>query len=125
MAIEAARRLKRFCDGRAGQLLRGVFVYDDDGVETVYLRDDVRAAYTEEGVAVLAEAARRIHKISMRVGASGSALGDLDGHVHAFEHAHVLQIPMEDDRGVIVSFDREVGGQLAGFIQECLANLEE
>jgi hypothetical protein len=124
MVREDAQRLKQFCDRRAGQLLRGVFVYGDDGVETVYLREDVRSVYSEEGVTALAGAAHRVHEISARVGEAGTALGGIDGHVHAFENALVLQIPQEGGDGIVVSFDPEVGGQLAGFIEECIEQIE-
>lgn len=125
MVREAAERLKEFCDRRAGGLLRGVFVYGDDGVEAVYLRNDVRSVYSEDGVVALAGAARRVHEVSARVGAAGTALGGIDGHVHAFENALVLQIPREGGTGIVVSFDPEAGGQLAGFIEECMEQLEE
>lgn len=124
MVQERARRLVEFCDRRAGQYLRGVFVYDDDGIEVVTLRDDVRAVYSDDGLAALAEAARRVQAIGSRVGAAGPAMGDVEAHVHAFENAVVLQLPVDETAGIVVSFDSEAGSQLARFIQECIEQLE-
>lgn len=103
----SAKQLADRCRDRLGDALRTVTVYDDDGFETVYIRDDLRSEYSRQRFASLIAIARDIHRpLSLLPGRdSDIPIGGYRSSVHAFGNARVLQVLASPKRGFLVSVD--------------------
>ncbi|WP_313694521.1 hypothetical protein [Halorarum halobium] len=115
-----------YCRQRAEGNLRTVAAYDPRASEfdVAYLRDDLRAAYTQSQYERLIERVYSTHEDVAAVGETG-AIGNGHASVHYFEEAFVLQLIVEAEYGVLVTFDSVVGAGLASFVDECLRALGE
>ena len=124
MADTRGRRLADFCRERVGPSLRAVVRYDDEGLDVVHLRDDLRANYTKDRFAGLVDTARGVHDQVAPLRDLDAPLGAYGSAAHTFEHAVVLQFVVDDETGYLASFDRDVGAGLTEFASACLAALE-
>ena len=111
-----AQRVARYCNERVGDKLRSVSLYDESGVETVYQRPGLRAEYSDEQAAALLETAQEQNERLHRSGIERAPLGEPRAGVYAFERAFVVQLPVTEVRGVVVTMDADVGTELDGFL---------
>lgn len=102
-----------------GDGLRAVDYYGRDGHETLYIRDDVAALYSDEDFDRLRRQ-RILDTYSARHSRSIYELGDFHYSVQQFEDALLLQFPITRDSGVVVSLDAGVSIEIPGFGYACL-----
>lgn len=120
MKQDAAETVAAYCQRRIGSALRLVAAYDDTGVELVYVREDLLAAYDEQPRQLhddfvgLAE----IQEIVDSLGLEDSPLGAYRSTMHVTENAFVFQFFRGAKRGVIVSTDTSIGQQLDSFVND-------
>jgi len=120
MVAEAADRLTTYCRERAGENLRSVVEYDDDGYVVAYLREDLQTQYRGDKFDELVHQAREVHKQLVAAGAKGSPLGSAQATVHYFENAFVIQLVVDEQQGYFATFNSSVGQTLGAFITDCL-----
>lgn len=119
MSQEHADRLVEYCQQRAGEQVRSVIRYAKEDFEIAYLRSDLEEQYTRKRLANVVEIGRRIHRIRVRLDTEETPLGRAEASVRTYEKTIVLQIPIEQQRGVLATFDPAVGRDLLAFIDEC------
>jgi hypothetical protein len=117
----SGERLVAFLERKAGEHLRGALVYDDDGYEVLYLRDDLRRTRRRSEVDGIVE---RLHDSSKGIEEAAFPFGDFHGSVRCFEEATFLHFPL-DDGGVAVSLDPGAARDLNTFAGECLDHVYE
>lgn len=108
-----------FCKERSGGSLRLVFTYTEDEGEILFAREDIREAHREIGFVPLRKAAWNVHETVLAEAPYIETMGDYRVTVHTFDEAFVMQFREDDDEGVAVSFDRDVGRDLHEFLLEC------
>jgi len=116
-------RLAAYLRSRIGDDLRSVSSYDEDGVSAVYRRPGITDAYTDEQLLTLAVAAQELNDTLHAVGIDDSPLGEPNAGVYGFENAYVLQFPVSETEGVIVTIESGVGTALGAFLSDCAAQL--
>lgn len=119
MLEDGARRLTRYCRDRAGEKLRSVTVYHPEGTDPIYQRDGLREEYSADQIAALVRSARELNTTLHETGIDDAPLGRPVAGVYSFEEAFVIQLPWDDESGVVATFDANVGPYLAGFIRDC------
>jgi len=114
-------RLVRFLEREAGKHLRGALVYDEDGYEMLFLRDDIRRvrlrSEVDEIVGLLRDSSKGVEEGTF-------PFGDFHGSVRCFEEATFLHFPL-DDGGVAVSLDPGAARDLNTFAGACLEHIHE
>ena len=118
--------LVEFMKDVAGEYLRGVLAYDENGFEVVYLRDDI----VEKRVAdpTLQDDLPIIHELALqeeRIPAEVGAFGRYHATVRVFSNAVVIQLVSGEKRGYGVSLDTEAARQLNNFIRRCTSYMDE
>lgn len=114
-----AKRLTKYCKERAGDKLRSVTIYRPEGTTSVYVREGLREDYTEEQVAALVKSATELNSTLHRSNIEDAPLGRPNAGVYSFEEAFVIQLPLNENSGIVATFDADVGSYLAGFIRDC------
>lgn len=111
---QGAKGLVDRCRERLGDGLRTVTVYDDDGFETVYVREDLEPAYSRQRFASLVAIARDVHRPLTLLPEEDADLpiGGYRSSVHSFENARVIQVIATPGWGILVSVDGEAAGRL-------------
>lgn len=122
MPSNTGERLAEYAADQLGDALRTVFVLSEDGCEVIYVRDDVRTAYSADRYERLAESFR------IDLGAAVEArpatpIGSKAAIVHYHEGAYVFQFPHEGCHSILLSVEPRVGSQLASFIDGCRERL--
>lgn len=115
-----------FLQSLAGEYLRGVLAYDEDGFDAVYVREDVMQ--DRAGDESLPEDLPIIHDLALaeeRLPAEVSAFGRYHATVRVFDRAVLIQLVAGENRGYGISLDPEAARQLNQFVQQCTAFLEE
>jgi len=112
-----AQRVARYCAETVGEKLRSVSEYDETGVTTVYSRPGLREDYTDEQAAALLETAMEQNQRLHRSNIERAPLGEPRAGIYAFEEAFVVQLPVSETEGIVVTMDADVGTQLGGFVQ--------
>jgi hypothetical protein len=120
MPTESAQRLTTYCRERAGEDLRSVVEYNDDGYVVAYLREDLQTQYNGDEFDDLVQQAQEVHKQLVAAGGTGSPLGNAQATVHYFEHAFVIQLVVDEQQGYFATFNSSVGQTLGAFITDCL-----
>jgi hypothetical protein len=118
-----AQRVARYCTETVGEKLRSVSEYDETGVTTVYSRPGLREDYTDEQAAALLETAMEQNQRLHRSNIEGAPLGEPRAAVYAFEEAFVVQLPVSETEGIVVTMDADVGTQLGGFVRALRARM--
>jgi hypothetical protein len=108
--------LLSYLQRRAGEYLRTVTVYDQEGYEIRYIRDDVDEAATRE---IVDEAYGGIQS-GLQLTSVDDELGKRYATVQVREMAVILHFPREGADGCFVSLDLEAGRQLIQFVTECM-----
>lgn len=125
MVSEAASRLLEYCTARAGSSVRSVISYTEAEYRNEYLRDDLRARYTEETLDDVVRVGREIHQIRRRSETDDTPLGRPQAGVRIYENAIVIQIPVSESGGLLATFDPDVGRDLVSFVHECQKRVYE
>lgn len=108
----------------AGEL-RIVVRYDGDDFEAVHVAEELDDLYTD---AEFEEVTKNLVLKSLDDGLEQPELahfGHLDATVRWFQEVVVLQVPLDDWSGVIVSFDRESIADTGRLVDEILAFVDE
>lgn len=91
-----------------GDDLRVVGVYDENTFELLYAKPSVRERYTQDELAATGDdfilSDRREDPYIENI----FHLGAFRYHVHGFEDGQVVRVPLEDTKGLVVSFDSTV-----------------
>jgi|GEM_PF-5853019 len=119
MASRNLTELTKFCEEQADGSLRLVFTYTEESGEILYAREDVREAHRESGFGPLHGAAWEIHNTVLANAPHIETMGDYRATVHTFDEAFVVQFRESPERGVAISFDRDIGRNLHEFLLEC------
>lgn len=102
-----AGALVDLCRARVGDALRTVTIYDDEGFDRTYVRENVAAGYSRARFAALVANARDVHPSLRNLPRDDDApIGAFEGTIHRFGRADVIQLATTDDRGYLVSVDR-------------------
>jgi hypothetical protein len=115
----SAERLVRFLKREAGEYLRGALLYDDDGYEMLYLRNDLQRVRLRSEVDTIVSRLREGSKASEE---ETFPFGEFHGSVRCFEDATLLHFPMNGG-GVAVSLDPGAARNLNTFAGECLEQI--
>lgn len=118
MAYETARRITEYLRDRVDDGLRTVVVIEQDGWEIHYLREDLRAEYTEETYDEVVDFFR-LERPFLATAVASRPIGEHRATVHCHENAFVLQFPVKDAESVLVSLTPDTGRDLLEFIEEC------
>ncbi|MFB6077822.1 MAG: hypothetical protein ABEJ80_02440 [Halarchaeum sp.] len=114
--VNHSSRLAEWLDDRYGDALRTVIVYVDDVSEYVYLAERVDDAYsTDELERIAAETAFR-DALSNPHFESLFHLGDTEAAVTRFEDATLVQVPFDEDRGVVLTVGRDASLELDALV---------
>ncbi|WP_232820477.1 hypothetical protein [Halorussus litoreus] len=118
MPQESANRLVEFLEERADEHLRGAIHYSEDGYESLYLREDVDAMYSDKKMTDLAEYYRQ----QSRVQSSDKpfALGNCHCNVSFYDDAILFHFSQGDKIGTVITLEPEAGRDIVGFITKCL-----
>jgi hypothetical protein len=115
------RRLLELVRGRAGDALRGVVRYDEDGYTALYVREDVQTDELREVFPSLVARMRSDEPVvpSEVYGAFGATQATVELH----ENAALVHFSREETggRGLLVSLDRDVAQGLGTFVDDCMA----
>ena len=119
---EEASQFVGFLKRQAGENLRGVAHYYEDGYELLYAREDVSRRYDEDRFEELFSTIRK--EMSERTQQeSVYELGTLHCTVRLFDDGIVLNFSQGDKIGTSVSLDPEVASNLTNFAHECIRHL--
>ncbi|MFC7045514.1 hypothetical protein ACFQH6_08970 [Halobacteriaceae archaeon GCM10025711] len=109
--------LVAFVRRRTGDLLRGVARYDDEGVELLYLREDIPREEARSR-------AREMYENLTGSTAESGRLRDELGHQYASlqlrEGGVVLRLRSGLGRGVVISLESAAARRLDTFVRECM-----
>lgn len=125
--VHHANSLASFLHTRLGDDLRAVGRYWGDDDEWIYLREDLRQRYARKGRGFedFSEEARTVHDCLDAVSGPETPVGSSQASLHAFDRALVAHFFLGEGRGVVVSFEPEVGGRLQAFVDRCRGILED
>jgi hypothetical protein len=118
-------KLVEFMKDVAGEHLRGVLAYDENGFDVAYVREDVMQSRAED--ASLPEELPVIHDLALneeRLPAEVSAFGRYHATVRVFDDAVLIQLVSGEQQGYGISLDLAAARQLDRFVQRCTAFLE-
>lgn len=113
-------RLVEFLQDEVGAGLRAVVQYSPEAAGFAHLREDLQGRVNIEDFEPTIDQARKLHEQLETVGQlQGRTLGTPVGNVTVYEHALVLVQRYNEDEGVIATLDRDVGPNLAAFVEHC------
>jgi hypothetical protein len=110
----------------AGEYLRGVLAYDENGFDVLYIREDVMEVRTDDPA--LSADLPVIHDLALaeeRLPAEVSAFGRFHATVRVFDDAVLIQLVSGENQGYGISLDPEAARQLNRFVQQCTAFLDD
>ncbi|MFB6126175.1 MAG: hypothetical protein ABEJ79_02595 [Halolamina sp.] len=123
MASDPAERLAETCHERVGDNLRSVAAYSPDGLDPVYLRDDIRHMYSGESFARLVGKLTAVQAEIESADPESTPLGPNQANVFVFDGALVCQFPAGGSEGHMVSMEPHVGQMLDRFLSACRQSL--
>lgn len=109
--------LVQFLSQRADEHLRAVFRNTADDYDVLYLRSDLQDPELKRALPTLHE--RVLDSQDIVAERDYPRLGAVQATTEIHEHGILLHVAEAEDRGVVVTLDREVGQGLAGFVEEC------
>ena len=119
MAVQMASRLEEFFGERTNGSLRSIVKYDNEGVDIVYLRDDVANQYSEEELLdAIDESRMQSLSTSLYERAYSEGHGDLECMVNCFENVVEMNFALEDGLGVAVALDVDAMDDDDGLVSE-------
>ncbi|MGB9985494.1 DUF7522 family protein [Salarchaeum japonicum] len=111
--------LVEYCQRQAGDSFQSAFTYTENSADPYYVRPDMKGAFAEGGLEEFREAAWGIHTTVLKQAPKASVLGEYQATVHTFETAFAIQFRTDADTGIVLTFDRNIGRNLHGFLMEC------
>ncbi|MFC6784496.1 DUF7522 family protein [Halobaculum halobium] len=121
MSQEAANRLVEYLDAQADDYLRGAIHYSEGGYESLYLREDVDALYSDQKMQELCDYYR--HQSNVQTAEEPFSLGNCHCNVSFYDDAIIFHFAQGDDIGTVVTLEPEAGRNIVGFITQCLKQL--
>jgi hypothetical protein len=118
---ESASRLVDFLKEQAGEYLRGAIHYSGDEYVSLYMRDDIDALYSPEGMEELADYYRK--KNREQVDEEPFDLGINHCTVNFYDGAILFHFTQGTELGTVITLDPEAGRDIIGFITDCLEQL--
>jgi len=113
------QRLTAYCQHEAGDSLVSVFSYSESDAQLHYAREDMETEFLEGGLEQFQQAVWAIHMNVLEEAPKVEVFGDYRATVHTFDTAFCIQFRVEEDEGVVVTFDRNIGRNLHQFLLEC------
>lgn len=119
MVAEMVSQLEEFFELRTNGGLRSIIKYDQEGVDIVYLRDDVAEQYSEQEFATAVDEARMesMHAPIYERVFSGDH-GDLQCMVNCFENVVEMNFALADGVGAAVALDARAMDEAHGLVTE-------
>ncbi|SDM50046.1 hypothetical protein SAMN04487949_1869 [Halogranum gelatinilyticum] len=108
---------------QVGRQLRSFARYDDDGIETSYVRSDITPQQASRRMRV----SKHIYESEKRVFDSDTldaGFGNIHASVHYFDGGILIHLLTENEYDVIFSVERSVGSGLSNFLRECSDQLD-
>jgi|AntDeeMinimDraft_5_1070356.scaffolds.fasta_scaffold09188_3 hypothetical protein len=119
MVAQMASRLRELFEERTDGGLRSIVTYDFEGVEVLYLRDDVASQYTETEIAsAIDESRMQSMSVSIYEGVFSRNHGEIECMVTYFENVVELNFALDDGVGAAVALDTEAMGEARGLVSE-------
>lgn len=109
--------LVQFLKHRADEHLRSVFRYTADDYDVLYLRSDLRTEQLKQVLPTLH--ARILESQGLVAEHDYPRLGAVQATTEIHEHGILLHFVETETQGTVVTLGREVGQDLAGFVEEC------
>lgn len=113
-----------FCRERAGDAFYGVIAYGEDDYELVHIHATIRAIITDEQVHSLVENSRDIHAVVTEVGSVDSVVGQPRTVLTEFQNMLTVQVPVDEERGLVVAFDPSVGSNFTKFSRQLVRHID-
>ena len=117
-----ADSLVSFVEQRAGDSLRAVAEYNEDGIGLLYSRDDLNRDEITERINAIHD------NITWEWNPSNdtivSELGEKRATLHVHEGAVIIHLLEKADRGYLVGLEPEAARDLTTFLGECLSHIE-
>lgn len=113
-----------FCREMVGDAFYGVIAYWADDYELVHISDTIRAVITDEQVRSLVANSREIHGVVTDAGSVDSVVGRPRTVLTEFQNMLTVQVPVDDERGVVVAFDPSVGSNFTKFTRQLAQRIE-
>lgn len=106
MATKMASRLEEFFLDRVDEKLRSIVMYEEDGFEVVYLRDDVGEQYTDVEIDDAIDESR-MESLAAPIYADQFAEdhGELTCMVKCYEYVIEMNFVLDDGVGAAVALD--------------------
>lgn len=117
---DKAERLTAYLKHRTGDSLRAVLSYGPSGDDVLFLRDDLEGEYAEADLESISVTAWEVHDDLLSFGTERLGFDQYHSTVHTFENIFVFQLLLDEEFGLLLSFDREIGRDLHEFVRECL-----
>lgn len=118
--------LVAFLESEVGEGLRAVISYTPDDADVRYLREDLREQVNLDDFEPSIAQARELHTQLNTVGLlQGDTLGSPVGNVSIFEQTIVMILTADETNGVIVTLERNIGRQVADFVERCTSVMNE
>jgi len=121
MERAAAKQLVDYLASRAGDMVRAVAFYTGDDYEILYIKDEIRAKYTEaeiERVADLLRAEPRRSRVE-----STFEMGEFRCSLLAFGDGIVMHFPQGGGTGTLVTLEVDAARQFSQFAAECAGRI--
>jgi len=117
MAASVTSRLREFFEEQTDGELRSVIRYDTDSVEVEYVRDDVAAQYSEDGLRKAIDESRldSLHAPLYEHSFSKDH-GDLQCMITCFENVIEMNFAVDDGVGAAVAIDADAMNDAHGVI---------
>lgn len=119
MGTRMASRLKAFFQERAPGMLRSIVKYEHDSFETVFVRDDVAAQYSQEELKHAIDESR-MDSLAAPIyeDTYSEDHGDLTCLVQCFENVIEMNFVLEDGVGAAVALDAAAFADAQGIVAE-------
>ncbi|WP_232703552.1 hypothetical protein [Halobacterium wangiae] len=119
MAVQMASRLEEFFEEQTSGALRSIVKYDHEGMDIVYLRNDVAEQYSEaELLDAIDESRMQSLSTSLYERAYSEGHGELECIVNCFENVVEMNFALEDGIGAAVALDVEALDDDDGLVSE-------
>lgn len=122
MDASVERRLRDHALDVAGDGIRLVVSYRKDGLEALYVRDDLADVFDRTPLESARNPISQIHQ-ALQLGSRlyGETLGEPEGAVHHFENTVHFHVLLGRDRGILVVTDADSEISQNAFFAECVA----
>lgn len=119
MRTSAVSRLEEFFEERAGDELRSIIAYDEDGHELVFLREDVAAQYTEDELCDAIDGSRLESLYSpIYEDVYADDHGDLQCLIQCFDDVIEINFALGDGEGAAVAIDATAMAETHGIVAD-------